>query len=205
MIMRCPNPACKKPINCSMKDIEKLEHCSTCGTRYATDFHILDFLDKKVNLFTIFGIFVAIVTILPTYIDGNGPIQNNTTHIFYQPPAIIMSTWLTILTNFFIIACSFIVLFLATAIVNELFGDNRYREIILSENRFFTFRKEDPARVIFAFPFIILNFTLIFSIIISSGDFWWAYLILFAVFEGIVVLLTHLAFNNPEKNISNEK
>jgi hypothetical protein len=193
MKIRCPNPLCKKSINCSIYDIEKQMHCETCGARFSTDFHLIDFIDKRVNLFTVLGVFIAIITILPTISDGGYIFQKNVTHIFYHPPVDTLSFGLTCLANLFIIACSMMVLFLGTAILNDLFGGSRYRELIFFEIGKYTFRKEDPARWVFAFPFIILLLTLTFSIIIRSGDIWWLYLCSFSIFEGLILFLIYVS------------
>ena len=210
--MRCPNPACKKQITCSIHDIEKHEKCDLCGTRFAPPFDMVAFLEHDVKLFTIFGIFVAIVTILPQNPQISSAFFDNatslsTSQIFYQPPIESQLLILTVLQRMFTIACGMMILFIGTAILSDLFGGSRYKEIVLLENRFFIFRKEDPIRVIFAFPFLIIIVTLAMSIIILSGDFWWAYAITFAAFEGIIILLTYLAFkketptqqSNPEE------
>lgn len=190
--MKCPNPLCNKKIDCSFDELDKLVSCPHCSTRLVSHFNIFDFFNINVNLFTIFGIFIAIVIILPTF-SQVGIANLNATHVFYQPPYEQKLQMLFILENFFVVACTFMILLMATFILMNLFNGLRKGEVILYDCRCFTIRKDDIVRSLFIFPFVVLFFSLIFYIAILSGDFFQYYLFAYAIFEGLILLTFYLA------------
>lgn len=174
--------------------MEKLNLCPYCSTKFSKDFNIVDFLEKNVNLFNIFGIFTAIAVILPTFSTYSNEVVNKTANnIFYLPPVTTRLIMLDFFTSLFVIGCGITILFLFTMIMTNLFGGNRYRELIYWESpkKRWKITRDDFARYMFATPFTLLSLSLIMYIALVSGDYFQYYMILQAIVVAIIMLLIY--------------
>lgn len=190
--MKCPNPSCKQEILClPNEDFAKLTHCPRCNTKLEHNFRLEDFLSKNVNLFTIFGIFVAMVIILPTF----SQISINTAANFTQPfpgtSIIVKEQFLPFLNDLFIISCTFLALMAGFLIVFVLFSGSRQRELIFWEWGTWNIRTNDFQRIVFAFPFFILMSSVFQSLIITTGLFFSGVFLVFLIVLGVVFYLRH--------------
>lgn len=190
--MKCPY--CDKNIVSSPKEVDTLLLCPHCSMRLYSGFHIVDFINDYINLFNIFGIFTAIAVILPSFSPYSKEVVNKTTNtLFYLPPATVRLTMLDFFTSLFIIGCGITILFIFTMIMANLFGGERYREIIFwqSHNKRWKITKDDLVRYMFAIPFTLLSLSLIMYIALISGDYFQYYIFLQAIAVALILILIH--------------
>lgn len=192
--MKCPNPNCNKDITSSAKEVDALILCPYCSMKLYSGFYIIDFIDENINLFNIFGIFTAIAVILPSFSPYSKEIVNKTANnIFYLPPTTVRLAMLDFFTSLFVIGCGITIFFIFVMIMANLFGGDRYREIIFwqSPKKRWTITKDDIVRYMFAIPFTLLSLSLIIYIALISGDYFQYYLILQAVVFAIILILIY--------------
>jgi hypothetical protein len=171
--MKCPNPLCNKDINYSAEEVDKLVSCPYCSIRLSTDFNIVDAIEDNINLFNIFGIFTAVAVILPSFSIYSNEIVNKTANnVFFLPPVTARLAMLDFFTSLFVIGCGITILFIFIVIMVNLFGGDRYRELIYwqSPKKRWKITKDDIARYMFAIPFTLLSLSLIMYIAVNGGS-----------------------------------
>ena len=127
--MKCPFPECQKDIEITDEELDHLMYCPHCSKRLVRHYDFFEFLDKNINLFTIFGIFVAIAVVLPSFsqysINTLNESSNTSQSFYYAPPVSVQIQTLSVLTSLFILGCGIMILLLGCLILMQLFGEKR--------------------------------------------------------------------------------